>query len=122
MIQITLKGLAKFMTATPANQRKILRDYKYPKEEGQAMAQYYKEARDVIYSFHKHKHPKQWLLNKAEEVRKLASGVGGGSGRRLGHNARGIEQYAGNFSGRQMAILQDLDISVNIEGLRIKIN
>jgi hypothetical protein len=122
MIQITLKGLAKFMTATPANQRKILRDYKYPKEEGQAMAQYYKEARDVIYSFHKQKHPKTWLLNKAEEVRKLATGVGGGSGCRLGHNARAIDQYAANFSGRQLDILQDLDVSVSIEGLKIKVN
>ena len=67
MVSITLKGLAKFMVATPAQQRKILRDYKYPKEEGQAMAQYYKEARDVIYSFHKNKHPKEWLATKLLE-------------------------------------------------------
>jgi len=66
MISITLKGLAKFMMATPAKQRKILRDYKYPREEGQAMAQYYKEARDVVYSFHKNKRAKEWLMAKGE--------------------------------------------------------
>ena len=122
MISITLKGLAKFMTATPAKQRKILRDYKYPKEEGLAMAQYYKEARDVVYSFHKNKRPKEWLVNKANEIRTLADGVGGGSGPRLQNNARAIEQYAQNFSGRKIDILPDLDASFTTDGVRVKIN
>jgi hypothetical protein len=122
MVSITLKGLAKFMVATPAQQRKILRDYKYPKEEGQAMAQYYKEARDVIYSFHKNKHPKEWLATKIEGLRQLASGVGGGSGRRLQHNARAIEQYGAHFADRNFEVLGDIDVSVNVEGMRLKIN
>jgi hypothetical protein len=121
MIQITLKGLAKFMTATPANQRKILHDYKYPKEEGQAMAQYYKEARDIIYSFHKNKHPKQWLGGKAEELRKLAAGISGGSSRRLSNNARAIEQYGANFPDRNAEVLQNFDVSMTNQNLRIKI-
>jgi hypothetical protein len=122
MISITLKGLAKFVTATPAKQRKILRDYKYPKEEGQAMAQYYKEARDVVYSFHKNKRPKEWLMTKANEIRTLAAGVGGGSGPRLQNNARAIEQYAQNFSSRKIDILPDLDVSFTADGVRVKIN
>ncbi len=36
MIKLSAKGLAKFMTLSAAGQRKVLRDYKYPDEEGAA--------------------------------------------------------------------------------------
>jgi hypothetical protein len=48
MIKISLKGLAKFMTASPSAQRKVLRDYKYPKPEGEAQASFYRDARRDI--------------------------------------------------------------------------
>lgn len=45
MIKIGLKGLAKFMTSALAAQRKVLRDYKYPRQEGQTHASYYRDGR-----------------------------------------------------------------------------
>ncbi len=122
MIPITLKGLAKFMTATPANQRKILKDFKYPKEEGYAQALYYREARDLIYSLYKHNHPSAWLAERATQLRGLATATGGQSGGRLSHNARGVDQYLAHFSGRRFEVLKDLDLSVSLSGVRIKIN
>jgi len=52
----------------------------------------------------------------------LASGLGGGSGPRLQNNARAIEQYAQNFSNREIDILPDLDLSFTADGVRVKIN
>ncbi len=122
MIRITLKGLAKFIMASPAKQRKILRDYKYPKDEGQAMAQYYQEARGVIKAYHKNTHEKDWLLEKAKMMRQSASATGGQSGRRLTNNARGIEQYAEHFSDRKFDILPDTEVSLANDQIKIKIN
>lgn len=123
MIQITLKGLAKFMTASPAKQRKILRDFKYPNEEGLAMAQFYKEVRDVIRTYHKSGREKDWLLDKAKEVRQMAViAPKGGTARRLSHNARAIEQYAEGFAEREFEILSDLDVSITGEAIKVKIN
>lgn len=122
MIRIGLNGLAKFMTASPANQRKVLRDYKYPKEEVAAQALYYKEARDLIYSKHKNKHPAQWLLDRASDVRKLSLATGGQSGRRLSNSARAVEEYAQRFPDRSFEVLPDIDVSLKVEGVRIKIN
>jgi hypothetical protein len=122
MIPITLKGLAKFMTSTSATQRKILRDYKYPKEEGYAMALYYKEARDLVRSAHKDEQPPQWLRDQALLIRKLAQASGRQSGRRLLNNARAIEEYAGAFSSRKFEILPDLDASMIVDDVKIKIN
>lgn len=122
MIPITLKGLAKFMTASPANQRKILRDFKYPKEEGHAQALYYREAQDLIYARHKHDHPTSWLMQRASQLRSLAAATGGQSGTRLAHNARGIEQYVQHFAGRRFEVLTEIDLSMTVAGVRVKIN
>jgi hypothetical protein len=122
MIRITLKGLAKFMTATPAQQRKILRDFKYPKEEGLAQAVYYKEARDFIYSKHKNNRPTSWLVDRAAQIQLLASAAAGNTKTRLGHNARALQEYAQHFGDRHFDVLGDLDVSLSIAGVRVKIN
>lgn len=41
MIKITAKGLAKFMIANAAQQRKILKDFKNPDPDGFAQKLYY---------------------------------------------------------------------------------
>lgn len=122
MVTITLKGLANFMTATPSRQRKILRDFKYPEEEGYAQALYYREARDLIKAAHKHEDRASWLLHQANQLRNLAGATGGQSGIRLTHNARGIEQYARHFAARKFEILKDVDLSITVEGVWVKIN
>lgn len=122
MIRITLKGLAKFMTASPANQRKILRDFKYPQEEGYAQALYYREARDLIYARHEHDRPASWLMQQAGQLRSLAAATGGSSGTRLAHNARAVEQYVQHFAGRKFKLLEDIDVSMTVAGVRVNIN
>ena len=68
MIQLSLKGLAKFMTASAAGQRKVLQQYKFPDDEGQVLAKYYRDARDTIARYHEQKHPESWLLDKASDL------------------------------------------------------
>lgn len=121
MISLTLKGLAKFMVATPANQRKVLRDFKYPKEEGLPQAMYYREARDFIYAFHKNNHPPQWLREQADRLRTLANSSAGQTRSRLANNARPLEAYRAHFSRRRFQILKDLSLSFVLQGVRIKV-
>lgn len=45
VIKISLLGLANYMAASPVSQRKILRDFKYPKPEGEVKRTYYAPAR-----------------------------------------------------------------------------
>jgi len=121
MIKISLKGLAKFMTGSPANQRKVLRNYKHPDPEGQVQRVYYKEARDVVVAFHKHGHDKRWLLNKAEQLAKQGDLMGGRAGSRFSHNARGLRGYARYFAGRKLRVLQDLHLRLGFSGVNITI-
>ncbi len=122
MIAISLKGLAKFMTASAAQQRKILRDYKYPNEEGHAQAIYYREARDCIRTYHQKKHPQGWLTDTVDKLKDTASILGGASKIRLTHNARAIAQYAASFGTRAFTVLQEAEISLTISGVKVKIN
>lgn len=105
MIRIGAKGLAKFMTASAAGQRKVLRDYKYPDEEGTAQAAYYREARDLIAEYHRAGHQRQWLEERAQIIANTASALGGRVGTRLRHNARALTEYGGHFGASRMDVL-----------------
>jgi hypothetical protein len=121
LIPITLKGLAKFMVASPAKQRKILRDFKYPQEEGIPQALYYREARDFICAYYRNHHPKAWLGDKARQLRELAAASGGQTKARLNHNARSLEAYANHFSHRKFDVLEDLALPLIASGVRVKV-
>ena len=47
-MRVTAKGLANFMIPEPRAQRKILRNFKFPKPAGHAQAAYYQDALRVI--------------------------------------------------------------------------
>ena len=51
-MRMSARGLVRFMTSSPAAQRKVLRDYKYPEPEGVAQASYYRDVMDVIERYH----------------------------------------------------------------------
>lgn len=105
-IRLTMKGLAKYMTAQPAAQRKILRDYKYPNPEGQVQARFYSDALNVI----------RRLISKRTTVdaaRNLAAGWRESALRlppvrraRPVNNARAVEQYIEHFAGHNFELLQ----------------
>jgi hypothetical protein len=113
MIKMSVKGLAKFMTASPAAQRRILKEFKFPDDdEPKAMRLYYGEATDAIKGFHRRGNDTQWLMNQADLLSELATSLGGQSGVRLRNNARGLRQYAQNFQGRTFSILSDLRLAL----------
>lgn len=121
MIKIGVKGLAKFMTASSAGQRKILRDYKFPDEEGTAQAAYYREARDLVAEFHRHAHAAQWLREKAAVLQSTASALGGRVATRLRHNSRGLNDYASNFPSKAYEILPERKFYVAFGDVRVSI-
>jgi hypothetical protein len=101
MIKIGLKGLVKFMTAKPAAQRKVLRDYKYPKPEGHAQALYYQDAVRAIGRYHRDgSQPLSWLEGEAQRFLSEAQAASGTRRTRLRHNARALNQYGEYFGTR----------------------
>jgi len=63
VIKLTVRGLAKYIVASPASQRRVLEDFKYAAgDEPFAMRTYYREAKQCIKSFHRNAHPSDWLL------------------------------------------------------------
>ena len=122
LIKISIKGLAKFMTATPSGQRKILRDFKFPDDsEPKAMRLYYGEAVDAIKAYHQKKHAKQWLLQQADLLAELGTSLGGMSTTRLRNNARGLRDYSDNFYGRRFEIKPDLRLNVMHNNVRVSV-
>ena len=121
-IKISVKGLAKFMTATPSGQRKILREFKFPDDdEPRAMRVYYGEAVDAITAYHKHSKDRQWLLDQADLCSDLATSLGGRSATRLRNNARALRQYADHFHRRKFQVLPDLKLALSHSDVRISV-
>jgi hypothetical protein len=121
-IKISVKGLAKFMTATPSRQRKILKEFKFPNDdEPRAMRLYYGEAVDAIKAYHKNNKDRQWLLDQADLCADLAGSLGGQSATRLRNNARALKQYADNFYRRKFEILSDVKLAINHSDVRVSV-
>jgi hypothetical protein len=121
MIQIGLKGLAKFMTSSSLTQRKTLRDYKFPDREGDAQAQFYREARRFIRDFHQQGNPEGWLSRKANEARTLAQMRGGMSGIRLRNNSRALVEYERCWGGKYFKVLKNVSLALHFHDVRISV-
>jgi len=122
MITITVKGLAKFMTARPAQQRKIVHDFKYPKEdESAAQQKFYREARAVIRAYHKKGHPSSWLLSRAGLLRGLANGSTKQRRTRLVCNERAIRYYHEHFRDKRYQLLEPPSMDLPIATVRIRV-
>lgn len=123
MIKISVKGLAKFMTASPAGQRRVLKQFKFPDDdEPRAMRLYYGEAVDAIKGYHNLENPdRQWLLDQSQLISQLAAVLGGQSGVRLRNNARAVRQYSENFHDRKFTILADLRMALVHGDVRITV-
>jgi hypothetical protein len=120
MIRLSVKTLAKYMTASPAVQRTILRNAKFPAEdEAYAMRLYYREAVDRIEAFHRNNHDTAWMLAKAEDLAQLAALQGGPSRTRLRHNSRAVRQYSQNFGARQFVPQAAYRLRLDVGSVRI---
>lgn len=115
VIRISVRGLAKYMTAGPAAQRKILRNYKFPDEsEPTAMRLYYREARDCVEAFHRGGNNRPWLRGKAGDLDQLARLTSGRTAQRLRHNARALNQYDAIFGDRQFEVLTPIRMALTL--------
>lgn len=122
MIKISLKGLAKFMTASPANQRKVLRDFKYPDPEGHAQATYYREARDYISEYHKKGYKPQWLIDKAKVLIENSALVPSRRTQiRYKNNARSLYSYCQHFGNKSFDILPVPALGLSFNGVTITV-
>jgi hypothetical protein len=121
MIKIGLKGLAKFIASSPAAQRKVLRDYKYPKREGEAQALYYREARLLIRRNHLRGNPEGWLSARSQELSLKAQTQSGAGALRACHNARALPEYNQFWGNKTFEILGDLSLSLSYSGVTISI-
>jgi hypothetical protein len=121
MIKISLKGLAKFMTSNSTQQRKVLRDYKYPDPEGFAQATYYREARDFIVAYHRNGEEPAWLIERAMILDSFASGSTGQTKTRYKNNARALREYARFFAKKKFEVLNDINLSLSLAGVIISV-
>jgi hypothetical protein len=122
VIRLGIKSLAKYMTASPASQRKILLDAKYPNEdEPYAMRLYYREATERIVAYHRNDHEENWLLAKADDLAQLATFTGGNSATRLRHNSRALRQYKQVFASRRFVPQSQLRLSWDVDQVRISV-
>ena len=98
MIRLSAKQLAEYMTATPTNQRKLLRKWKYPDPNAFPRWMYYKEARGCIVRFHRDCRDASWLTEQAARFEIAGD-------QRLDHNARSLRKYAEHFGTRKLVYL-----------------
>lgn len=122
-IDINVKGLVKFMTATPSGQRKVLQDYKFPDErEPGAMRGYYAEAKRIIRSYHANDHAPTWLQERGDRLDlEAANTFERRRVERLRNNARAVRQYAAHFAGRKYVVRPDLKLSLDLGQVRIRV-
>ena len=121
MIRLSLKGFAKYMVANSAQQRTILRNYKYPDPEGNAQASYYREARNFIRTFHKDNHDQAWLINRSHNLDLKAANSKGWVKTRLKNNSRAVLQYARHFASRQFQILPNISLHLVFPDVRVTV-
>lgn len=106
MIKLTLKGLAKYVAASPAAQRKILQDFKYPlADEPFAMRVYYREATVCLKDYIANRHSGDWLRERSNQLAAAKDGDSRTGARRRRQNAEAIRLYERHFGDRQLEIL-----------------
>jgi hypothetical protein len=122
MIEISLKGFAKFVVAGHAAQRRVLQDFKYPdSDEPHAMRLYYVDARDRIEAYHKNPHSPSWLDEKVADLDALASLNSGRPAARLRDNAKALRAYRGAFASRQFEVLKPIRLPLDFGSVRIRV-
>ncbi len=110
------------MTGTNAAQRKTVHEFKYPNEEESAAQQkYYREAKRFIKAHHEHKHQTGWLSQHAQTLFAKAQQETGPRRVRLNNNARSLKDYEQHFSKQQLTVLNDVTLTLQIHGVKIKV-
>ena len=101
-IEMTVNGLATYMLLSPARQRKILKDFKYPEPEGRVQAHYYREAYRILWEFYNKGHSTMWLMDEAAYLDSLVADPREPYQKRIKHNARTLQTFAKRFGNRKI--------------------
>jgi hypothetical protein len=110
------------MTANPARQRTILREYKYPNlDDARAKIHYYREARDSVVAYHKGNKDEVWLRAQAMNLLATANVSSAGAQKRLRNNARALSAYEKNFGAREFEVLARLNWKLAYSGVDISV-
>src|SRR5882724_3655113 len=99
MIDISAKGLIKFMDGDDAQRRKVLAAFKYP-DVGKAPRSYYRDAIPAIRQCLVGTITREQMLARATALTKEASTAIGARHTRLMHNARAIVEFDEKFGDR----------------------
>lgn len=139
MIKISLTGLAQYIASSPAAQRKILQNFKYPSaDEAFAMRVYYREATDCLKRYIRDHESKDWLRDQALLLTAPREGQTSKSAKRLQLNADAVlllDKYFGgggfellqrprfrlSFSDVSVSVAPDLFIRENLKSKFIKV-
>lgn len=119
-ISIGVKPFARFMLGKAPQQRRILRDYKFPDPEGRAQAKYYREAGPLLRQYHRQGRPQEWLVARGAELRASLSGRPE-LDNRLIHNAEAIEAYARQFPAKRIPLLRVPTFVIGFNRVRVNI-
>ena len=107
MIKLTLKGLAKYIASSPAAQRKILQEFKYPSaDEPFAMRMYYREATDRLRTYIGERQSSDWLRQQASELAATRDGQSPATARRRRQNAQAVLLFEKHFSSKDLELLE----------------
>lgn len=103
--RVSLRGLAKFMTAGEAERLRTLREFKYPNDAGAAaMRHYYVPATEAIVLYHAGGREEEWLRQQAAGLEAGAAAASKeGQRRKLRSNAAALRNYARYFANRAFA-------------------
>jgi hypothetical protein len=107
MIKISLTGLAQYIAGSPAPQRKLLQDFKYPAaDEPFAKIKYYREATDCLRGLIKTGESKEWLRQQSIALAAPRPDQTPNSARRLQQNARAVLLYDNYFVGKTFELVE----------------
>jgi hypothetical protein len=107
-MRISVKLLADFMTASPARQRTIIRDAKYPQlKNGKKRPQIvrYSEARAAIRDYHEANNDVSVLLAAIERLNRKKAAKAGENMSRIDDNIRALTLYMKYYSNTPFTIL-----------------
>jgi hypothetical protein len=121
-VKLNVRGVAKYIAAGPAKQRRVLRDYKYPDPQGYAQAGYYRDAQEIIEAYHRGEYENEWLLQRAAELQVQAAAMVGQRSTRLRSNATALRSYATHFGERRLEVLAHLSLRTTIAGSSFRPN
>ena len=109
-IQISVNGLAKFMKASSATQRTLLRNYKFPfTADGKKRPQivHYSEARSAIRKYHESGNEVSVLIQAIEDLLKKEIDHPEKDASRIHDNVRAVKTYMAHFSHSKFTILEN---------------